>query len=784
MSPMLHRRFRRTPIAAALIGGLSAFSASAQSAEADETQAETQALSPLTVTGETESQQLSSPKFTAPLLDTPQTLTVIPSELFNQQGAQTLTDVLRNTPGISFAGGENGFAANANTFNLRGFDASAHVFIDGARDSGAYSRDVFNIEQVEVAKGAASDNGRGGAGGYLNLVTKAPRQENFIAGTASYGLDEYRSDDRRRVAFDANQQFGDSTAARVNLLWSDGGKAGRDQVQLDTWGIAPSVAFGLGSGLRTVLSFQHVEQDDVPDYGVPGITIPGTYWHGQNTGPNYSNAGRDLFYGSASDFSEVSASSGLLRLEYDLSPDMTLSNRTRFGDTEHRSVFTQISNANPAAAATLPAEANVNRYRAGYSRDNTSLSNNSNLSMSFDTGRFQHNIAAGIDLSREETSAVRQGLIDVADVADLATPLYNPDNGPLAGALNPAGDTSEINIDTLAAYVFDTVKLSERWQVTGGLRIERYEVEILSSEPAVDLDGSETTVGGKLGLVYKPAANGAVYASVSRAAELPGDYLSTPDISRTGGNGLPGLVEGVNDPNNEPRVSLNFELGTKWNLFDDRLLLNAAAFITEKSKVAITGRDEGEEADTLKGYGRQIVEGIELGASGRLSDAWNVFGGVVMLDSERKHSAYLDEVRCRANSGDYGGDGVPAAICGLTRTSGDELAFTPKISANLWTTYQTRTGLTLGLGGQHVGDQVLGRPSDAGRIIKNGKYGQLPSYTVINAMASYPVNNHLTLRMNVDNLFDDKFAVAANWPGQVVELGSSRAFLFSGDYRF
>ncbi len=774
--------WRLNPISAVLLCSLATMPAAAQTATEP---ASAQKLPPITVTGDALKEEVASPKFTAPVLDTPQTVSIIPSDVFQQQGAQTLSDVFKNVPGISFSGGENGFAANTNTFSLRGFDASSHVFVDGARDSGSYSRDVFNVEQVEVAKGAAADNGRGGAGGYLNLVTKAPRQENFVAGSASYGVDEYSSEDRQRVTLDANRQFGSSAAGRINLLWSDGGKPGRDKVELGTWGIAPSVAFGLGTGFRAVLSFQHIEQDDIPDYGVPGITIPGTYWHGQNAGPDYSSASRDLFYGSVSDFNEVTADSALLRLEYDLSADTTLSNRTRWSETEHRALFTQIANATPAAAGDVtPATANVNRYRAGYWRDNTSISNTTNLASAFNTGRFRHSIAVGVEVSREETSAIRQGLTGVPSAAELATPIYNPDNGPLAGALNPNGDTSEINIDTLAAYAYDTIQLNERWQITGGLRVERYEVEILSSSPATDLDGSETTVGGKLGVAYKPAANGSVYASISRAAELPGDYLSTPDISRTGGNGLPGLVEGVNDPDNKPRVSVNVELGTKWNLFQERLLLSAAAFITEKRNVAITGVEADEESATLKGYGRQIVEGIEFGATGAITDAWSVFGGLVLLDSQRKHSLYLDTVRCNDGSGDYGGDGVPAAECGLTRTSGDELAFTPKVSANFWTSYRTTDGLTLGLGGQHVGSQVAGRPSDAGRIIKNGKYGSLPSYTVFNAMASYPVSNHFTLRMNIDNLFDEKYAAAGNWPMQVVELGTSRAFLFSADYRF
>src|SRR5690606_11622315 len=145
--------------------------------------------------------------------------------------AQNLTDVLRNTPGISFNAGENGFASDTNNFSLRGFDTTGSIFIDGVRDSGNYARDVFNLEQVEVAKGPAADNGRGGLGGYVNLVSKTPQLDDFTRGTASYGTDSHDSDDRLRGSFDLNRRLGAGTAVRVNVLAKDGGVAGRAEAE-------------------------------------------------------------------------------------------------------------------------------------------------------------------------------------------------------------------------------------------------------------------------------------------------------------------------------------------------------------------------------------------------------------------------------------------------------------------------------------------------------------------------------------------------------------------------
>lgn len=201
----------------------------------------------------------------------------------------------------------------------------------------------------------------------------------------------------------------------------------------------------------------------------------------------------------------------------------------------------------------------------------------------------------------------------------------------------------------------------------------------------------------------------------------------------------------------------------------------AAVFHTERRNVAISGREPGETVTTLKGYGEQIVQGLELGLSGKITPAWAMSGGLLFMDSERKHSAFLDAVRREANPADYGT---------YTRTDGDELAFTPRFSASLWSTYRPMSALTLGAGIQHVGKSWLGRPDDADRIIPNGQFGKLPAYTVLNLMASYDISPDFTVRLNIDNVTDELYATSANWSGQRVDLGISRSYLLTADIKF
>ncbi|MBC7369291.1 MAG: TonB-dependent receptor plug domain-containing protein, partial [Undibacterium sp.] len=257
---------------------------------------------------------ISSPKFAAPLRDTPQTIVVVGREIFAQQGATTLSDVLRNTSGITFAAGEGGNASatSGDAFYLRGFDTTNNLFVDGVRDIGAYSRDVFNIEQVEIAKGpAGADIGRGGASGYVNTSSKVLRLEDFVTGTVSYGFDETTSGSRRRATLNLNRplasdpslnsqpstlDFPRGTAVRVNALWQENDAVGRDYAKNESWGLAPSLALGLGSPSRAYVTYQHTEQDNVPDYGLPSALLPGYI----STFP-VPQVDRSTFYGVTAD---------------------------------------------------------------------------------------------------------------------------------------------------------------------------------------------------------------------------------------------------------------------------------------------------------------------------------------------------------------------------------------------------------------------------------------------------------------------------------------------------
>jgi catecholate siderophore receptor len=230
--------------------------------------------------------RVSSPKFTQDLIDTPQTIAIVSQQVLRQQGATTLSQALRNTPGVTFLLGENGNTATGDSIFMRGFDTQGSIFIDGIRDLGSVTRDTFNTEQIEIAKGPAGpDYGRGAASGYVNLASKVPTAESFTAGSASYG-----TANNSRITGDINHEFGDSgTALRLNVMGQNGDVDGRDFIERKGWAVAPSLAFGVGGETRSYFYLLHTEQDNVPDGGVSTIGLDG--WYDPDFDPGTPNAG-------------------------------------------------------------------------------------------------------------------------------------------------------------------------------------------------------------------------------------------------------------------------------------------------------------------------------------------------------------------------------------------------------------------------------------------------------------------------------------------------------------
>lgn len=681
---------------------------------------------------------ITSPKFTQPLRDTPQTIVVVPSEIFLQQGATNLSEVLRNTSGITFAAGEGGNASGTagDSFYIRGFDSTNNIFIDGVRDVGAYSRDVFNLEQVEVAKGpAGTDIGRGGASGYVNVTTKVPRLEEFIAGSVNYGLDEQTSGSRQRATLDINQPLANApvkgAAFRLNALWQDSDVVGRDYANNQSWSIAPSLALGLGTPTRAFVTYQHTEQDNLPDYGLPSAQMPGYI----STVP-VPSVDWSTFYGFTADSDVVNADAAMLRVEHDFNPDLKISNQTRYSANQRNAVITA---PGTNSTAYVPATGLLTRARQANKRDMSIVSNQTNVQAQLETAAIKHDLSGGVEFTRE--TAFQPGFTS-ATLTAIPIQSPNPDATPDASPTR-SGAYTDVSTKTAAVYVFDTIHFNQQWQALASLRAENYQTDYLNVAAVTGLptrvEADHTLVSWKTGLVFKPAPAGSIYAAYAISLTPPGTDFT---LSSAAGN--------QNNPDTDPQETSNLELGMKWDFFNGRLSTNAAVFKTVNDKTVFT--------DALLGpipTGKQTVEGIELGISRRFTDNWIVLGSISYLDSE-------------INAGTTTG-GNP---------TGAALPLIPKWSGNIFTSYRFASGLIVGGGGQYS-DEIARRDNNAPTVPR-----QTPSYWLFNALVSYPVTKNMIVRFNVNNLFDEKFIQSLNNNGGRFNPGSPRAYLLSADFRF
>jgi catecholate siderophore receptor len=683
--------------------------------------------------------QASSPKFTQPLVDTPQTITVVTRQLMQDQGVATLSEAMRNSPGITFTLGENGNTTTGDSVFMRGFDTSGSIFLDGIRDLGTISRDVFNIEQVEIVKGpSGSDNGRGAPTGYINLASKTPTLEDLTAGSLTGG-----TDNRLRVTSDLNHAFDiglPGTAVRLNMMYDKGDKIGRAVAENKRWGVAPTFALGLGTSTRAYFNFLHIKQDNIPDGGISAIGYPG-----------YSLAGAPVdtsnFYGSANDYDNVKLDMFTARLEHDLTSNATLRNTSRYGRTTEQYVLTGV-NAITQTPLTNPAAWTAARSRQGKDQVNEILTNQTNLNTAFSTGSIGHSISTGVEFIYERQRNLAFATVGTTSPANL----YNPSTADSFAAVVPSGASTDGDTTTVAGYLFDTLQFTPKWSLNLGVRFERYKTEFTSvpattatPQTATVLSKADNLVTGKAGLVFKPLENGSIYLAYASSQQPPGGSNFTLNATATN----------IANPNLDPQEAENIELGTKWELFDNLLVVTAAAFDTRnKNDQASVDPVTGE----IDQYGEKRVRGIELGAAGMITPTWQVSVGLATLDTE-----------------------VSEANLSQPAQQGAQLNFSPKFSFTSWTSYKLPFGLTIAGGARYVASQTTAISNGTAAVTN---LPQIPSYWVIDAMAGYEINEKFGLQLNVTNATDELYLAAVNNGRSRYTLGTPRAAQLTMNFKF
>jgi catecholate siderophore receptor len=456
---------------------------------------------------------------------------------------------------------------------------------------------------------------------------------------------------------------------------------------------------------------------------------------------------RNNYYGLKDrDFQRTRADISTIDASYDFG-DHKLRNIARLGNTSNDYLWTQPddSKGNPNLYGTLWRRTNARAVDLKNFTDQLSLTG------SFTTGSLKHSYSTGVEYSDEKmtrgtyqmtpgtnnplngsTACPTTGAATGYNCTDFNNP--NPSDPWSANQIvyrsNKALDVRQTT-KTKSVYAFDTIEFNEQWSVNLGLRYDDYSTEqvtpVLGKAPTV-FNNDNDFVNYQAGVVFKPVANGSIYLSYGTSSTPPG---------MDGGDGS----DGINAANADlkPQETKNLELGTKWDLFDNRLNLTAALFHTELNNARVV-IDNG----TTQNAGKKVIDGFELGFTGQLTDAWSIYGGYTYLDSELKDNGFTCSVSSRT--------GCPAPGVWIpSPNNGNQFPNTAKHSANLWTTYSFPFGLTLGAGATYSDKQY----GDAANL----KW--IPSYTRWDAMASYAIQENISLQLNVQNLSDKVYFTKA-----------------------
>jgi catecholate siderophore receptor len=731
---------------------------------------------------------VSMTKFTEPLLDTPQTVAVVPQFVLRDEGTTTLKDALRNVPGISLAAGEAG--AQGDNLTIRGFTARNDIFLDGIRDFGSYYRDSFNFEQVDVLEGPAGVQfGRGSTGGVINQESKSPAVQQFVTINAQFGTDL-----TRRVTADINEPLPDVAAGmafRMNAMAQDSGVAGRPYTQNRRFGMAPSLELGMNSATRFTISYFHLTESDTPDYGLPWFfnsVAPGPIRHNYYGLPdqNYLRTSDDVVTG---------------KVDHDFSPEVSLHSIARWANYPRQAQITEpqiCSNASvsvpvggyvsslPTSAvntgqtcaytpASNPASMVVNRNQIQVKSVEGDLWDQTELTARFKVHGIQNNFAGGVEGGQEISNPIRTSytLNKVNTVP--ATNLANPNPADSFAGTGYVSSVVHTKSKSVGLYFVDTLHLSKWVELSGGMRWDRFDTDFNSYQPVAPPQGG--TVSAPVGplnqvvsqpsyravLVFKPNSHGSVYFDYGTSFNPSAESLSLSASTSV----LP------------PEENENYEAGAKYSLLHERLMLDGAWFQTVKNNARET---DPTNSNNIILAGNQRVRGVQFSAVGRLPESMDLVVGYAYLDSKVIFSQLF-----------------PTSV-------GYPLANVPEQTFNFFLSRKLFARFVGGLGGNYVGSRTAssttpfvpltfgpaepfavgsapcGATATACYQVLSTGMKQVPSYWVFNAMLRRPVTDRLELQANVYNLAN-RFYIDLPHPSHLIP-GPGLSALIGVNFKF
>lgn len=687
------------------------------------------------------------------LAETPATISVVTQQAIQESGKTDLKDVVAQQPGVTIGTGENGNAFG-DRYIIRGHEARSDVFIDGLRDPGMTTRESFAVEQIEITKGPSSTfAGRGSTGGAVNSITKQPSlDKNFTKIELGMGTDEYH-----RMTFDTNQALNTNTALRLNVLDAGEQVPNRSPAERDRRGLLASLSQQVNDKLSVSGDYYYLKAQDIPDFGTYRDTATGKP---AKHIPVYLQVG--------SDHLDTEVNTGTVKLNYRFSPEWRMQNATRVGRTQNSYVATGARGATTDASDPNGAYSTISlSTHQGYQTVDY-LVNRTDVFWDKMIGSTKHQFVFGAEFNDEQ---VENGTYRVTNSGATNCILPGRGTNPPAGgyciidsagrqvanintllqrSVTRNGLDSDYHIRTYSLTAMDTVDVSDKLSVLAGLRYDYFDyTNVVGAATKTVYDYSDGFVNGNIGVTYKVAPKGNIYASISTSTDING---GESDVGGSCGyGGLCGNPQQVAD--SDPESTISYELGSKWQLFNDKLLLTGAVFQTKKTDVAEQGALGGYVNTGTLNTGANEVTGVELSLVGNITQKLSAQLGAAVMNAEVTKSA-------------------TAANVGKTLSN-----FADK-SGSLQLKYQATPKVAIGGNATYQSEMYAGQPDTAAGSVK------VPSYTVYDAFAEYRFNPKLSARLNVNNVTDKDFYLAAYQSGSFMYIGDKRNAHLTVKYQF
>ena len=693
------------------------------------------------------------------LVKTPQVINILTQDQIQESGKTDLKDILSAQSGVTLGTGENGNAFG-DRYIIRGHEARSDVFVDGLRDPGMTTRESFATERVEITKGPSSTfAGRGSSGGAVNSVTKkASTSYNFGRVDGSVGSDDYY-----RLTADYNLSISDDTALRINALSADQTKPGRDGITSSRQGAQLSGVHHVNDKLNFIADFYYLNADDRPDLG--------SYFDRDTRKPV-----ADIpVYAQQEDFLESEVSTLTLRTEYEIDDNTRFYNSTRFGKTENGYITTGASGTSRHESDVVAPGAPTIRISTHQGWQEVEyFATQFNLIDTVSALGMKHKLVYGLEFTSESVDngfytysimgdsncriSGRRGVSDGHCILDANGALLENATHLLQREYTKADTDALFDIETISAYVMDTVELTEATQLFLGLRQDSFDYSNDTSGRSGDVlyEYSDTMYNGHIGLLHSITEDGNVYINFSTATNING---GESDLGANCGYG--GICgDPVQAQQADPEIVENIEIGTKWQLFDHKFMATAAIFQMTKSDVMESVGDSYSTLGTLN-TGKNRVKGVEFGLVGDINEQISMQFSATSMSSEVMESYNEDNV-------------------GLTLSN-----FADK-SLYLQLRYQPTEDFAFGGDYSYQSEMYGGQPDTAASFdAANQRYSiVVPSYQVVNLFANYNMNEDVTLRLNIGNVMNKEYWTAAYRSGAFMYLGDARNVRFTMNYQF